>query len=108
MFSLQQNQRTRWQNGFCPEVGRGIVEKTTNTRVSKCKNSKREKKKKEIRVNSIKIHKLLYDENETVIGYSSIPNQNEVTDTPETGSLKTNITQKKGLYCNYLKFPLVL
>jgi hypothetical protein len=40
MFSLQQNQRTRGQNRFCPEVG-GKVAQTMYTYVSKCKNEKK-------------------------------------------------------------------
>jgi hypothetical protein len=52
MFSLQQNQRTRGQNRFCPEAGVGWgggagekegereVAQTMYTHVSKCKNDK--------------------------------------------------------------------
>jgi hypothetical protein len=42
IFSLQQNERTRGQNKFCPEVvGRGKeVVQTMYTHVSKCKNDK--------------------------------------------------------------------
>jgi hypothetical protein len=44
ILSLQQNQRTRGQNRFCPEVGEvgrsGEVAQTMYTHVSKCKNNK--------------------------------------------------------------------
>jgi hypothetical protein len=44
MLSLQQNQRTKVQNRFCPEVGGGgrrwEVAQTMYTHVSKCKNDK--------------------------------------------------------------------
>jgi hypothetical protein len=44
MSSLQQNQRTRGQNRFCPEAGMGsmggVVAQTMYTHVSKCKNDK--------------------------------------------------------------------
>jgi hypothetical protein len=41
MFSLQQNQRTRGQNRFCPEEGGvGEVDQTMYIHVSKCKNNK--------------------------------------------------------------------
>jgi hypothetical protein len=41
MSSLQQNQRTRGRNRFCPEVGvgRGVAQ-IMYTHVSKCKNDK--------------------------------------------------------------------
>jgi hypothetical protein len=49
MFSLQQNQKTRRQNRFCQEVGRGREEgevaQTMYTHVSKCKNSKIKERK---------------------------------------------------------------
>jgi hypothetical protein len=42
MLSLQQNQRERGQNKFCPEVaGKGEVAQTIYTCVSKCKNDKK-------------------------------------------------------------------
>jgi hypothetical protein len=40
MFSLQQNQRTRGWNRFCPEVGGGEVVQTMYTHKNKCKNNK--------------------------------------------------------------------
>jgi hypothetical protein len=38
-FFLQQNQRTRGQNRFCPEVGGGVAQ-IMYTHVNKCKNDK--------------------------------------------------------------------
>jgi hypothetical protein len=44
MFSLQQNQKTRGWNRFCPEkVGRNVAQ-TMYTHVSKCKNNKVKRK----------------------------------------------------------------
>jgi hypothetical protein len=40
MFSLQQNQRTRGQNRFCPERRGELGAGTMYTHVNKCKNEK--------------------------------------------------------------------
>jgi hypothetical protein len=47
VFSLQQNQRTRGQNRFCPEegLGGGDVVQTMYTHLSKCKNDKIKERK---------------------------------------------------------------
>jgi hypothetical protein len=47
MFSLQQNQRIRGQNEFCPEAGgrgREEVAQVMYTQVSKCKHNKKKMK----------------------------------------------------------------
>jgi hypothetical protein len=48
MFSLQQNQRTRGQNRFCPEVGVewGKEAAQMYTHVRKCKNDLKKKSKR--------------------------------------------------------------
>jgi hypothetical protein len=47
-FSLQQNQRTRGHNRFCPEaVWGGEVAQTTYIHVNKCKNDKIKKGRKQ-------------------------------------------------------------
>jgi hypothetical protein len=46
MYFLQQNQRTRGCNRFCPEAGWGQVSQIMYTYVSKCENNKIKLKKR--------------------------------------------------------------